>query len=346
MAAHRRRKKRDQTRAAAAGAAAGTVSTWVTRPGSSECRSIPTAEVSEVLRGDGIIVWLDIQDPGEADLEMLREEFGFHRLALEDAAKQQQRPKIDEYPDYFFVVMYAPASDPAAHDIETEEIDVFVGRNYVVTLHRGELPALKDAVARWEKTDPELRGQVGFLLHTVTDSVIDAYFPIVDGIEDRLDDLELSLFSKTSRFDAEELLSTKRNLYTLRKAIYPLREVFNVLLRRDQAIFTAATYPYFQDSYDHVLRLLDSVDIERDMATGALEAQLSIVSNRLNETMKRLTVVAICVAIMGAVFGAWGMNFDEVPLHRLGMLGFYIIFAGTLLIVAVALIFAKRFKLW
>jgi len=277
---------------------------------------------------------------------MLREEFGFHSLALEDVTKQQQRTKIDEYPDYFFVVLYAPLSSESSEELQTAELDLFVGKNYVVTLHRGEIPALQDAVKRWEKTDPILRDQVGFLLHTIADSVIDAYFPIVDTMEDRLDQVELSLFTTAQRFDAEELLGAKRSLYTLRKAIYPLREVFNTFLRRDQAIFSAETYPYFQDSYDHVLRLLDTIDIQRDMATGALEAQLGVVSNRLNETMKRLTVIAICVAILGAVFGAWGMNFTEVPLDKLGLTGFAIIVAGTLGLVALVLIIAKRLDFW
>jgi magnesium transporter len=243
--------------------------------------------------------------------------------------------------------MHAPL--PQAGDdehLETVEIDVFVGRNYVVTSHPGEVPSLQDAVQRWQRTEADLRKDVGFLLHVIADSVIDSYFPIVERLEDRLDDIELSMFSRGAGFDAEELLAIKRTLYTLRKAIYPLREVFNTFLRRDQAIFSAETYPYFQDAYDHVLRLLDILDIERDMATGALEAQLSVVSNRLNETMKGLTVIAICVALMGAVFGAWGMNFDEVPLHTSGIWGFYILSGGTLLLVGVVLAIAKWRKWW
>jgi magnesium transporter len=169
----------------------------------------------------------------------------------------------------------------------------------------------------------------------------------VEAMEDRLDDVEAAIFgSSGAAFDAGELLSIKRNLYTLRKAIYPLREVFNTFLRRDHVIFSQETYPYFQDAYDHVLRLLDIIDIERDMATGTLEAQLSIVSNRLNETMKRLTVVAICVAVLGAVFGAWGMNFDEVPLHHLGFLGFYIVSLGTFAVLGIGLWVTKRMGLW
>lgn len=340
-----KRRSRSQP-ATAAPKGAGQVSVWVSRPGRHECEHIDPARISDILNDPGVIVWVDVKDPGPAELEMLREEFRFHRLALEDVAKQRQRPKVDEYPDYFFVVMYAPLSEEAGEELRTAEIDLFVGKNYVVTAHNGEIPSLKDAAVRWEKTDPDLRDQVGFLLHTVADSVIDAYFPIVDAMEDRLDELEFSLFSSRSSFDAEELLAAKRTLYTLRKAIYPLREVFNVFLRRDQVIFSPETYPYFQDSYDHVLRLLDIIDIERDMATGALEAQLSVVSNRLNVTMQRLTVVAVCVAIMGAVFGAFGMNFDEVPLHRLGMTGFMLVTAGTVALCGIALVWARRMGLW
>jgi magnesium transporter len=318
----------------------------LSRPGSEHCVPLKPERISDELQEPDVVVWLELDSPGPAELEMLREEFGFHRLALEDVAKQKQRPKVDEYPDYFFVVLYAPLSPDPNGQVETTEIDLFVGRNFVVTIHRGEVPALADAMERWEKTEPELREQVGFLLHVIADTVIDAYFPIVDGIEDRLDELELDMFRGAATFNPEELLGVKRNLYTLRKAIFPLREVFNTFLRRDQMIFSAETYPYFQDAYDHVLRLLDIIDVERDMATGALEAQLSIVSNRLNQTMKRLTVVAICVAILGAVFGAWGMNFTHVPFDSLGLTGFFVVVACTFVLVVVVLLIAKRMGAW
>lgn len=318
----------------------------VSQPGKPRCIHIQPERISDLLTNPDTVFWVDVADPGPEELEMLREEFGFHRLALEDVAHQRQRPKVDEYPDYYFVVMYAPLPPQDHKELQTEELDVFVGRNYVVTCHRKPVPSLTEAFERWERTDPDLRKQVGFLLHVVADAVIDSYFPIVDEIEDRLDDLELAMFSSTGKFQPEELLAIKRTLYTLRKAIYPMREVFNTFLRRDQVIFSPETYPYFQDAYDHVLRLLDTIDIERDMATGALEAQLSVTSNRLNETMRRLTVIAVCVAIMGAVFGAWGMNFDEVPFHSLGVGGFYVLVGSTIALVAIVLIVAKRMKFW
>lgn len=317
--------------------------------GEDGCRAIQPHEISEWLQKEGALIWVDIQDPGPHELEMLRQEFGFHRLALEDAGKQQQRPKVDEYKGYYFVVMYAPLPFSPEGETQTVEVDMFVGRNYVVSLHQGEVPALQEAGKRWERTDGELREHVGFLLHTVMDSVIDAYFPVVDELEDRLDDQELKLYAayaQSSQVKPENLLSVKRSLFTLRRAIYPMREIFNTFLNREQTFFDPETYPYFQDVYDHVLRLLDIIDIQRDMATGTLDAHLAVVSNRLNETMKGLTVVTVVVAIMGAVFGAWGMNFTSVPFDKWGLAGFYLISGTTVTLVAGALAWMKYKRYW
>lgn len=333
-----------QSPGAASPAARVTVS--VSRPERQECEHAQPESISELIHEEGIVLWVDIANPGAAEVELLRREFGFHRLALEDVTRQRQRPKIDEYPDYYFVVMYAPADAEEGAELRTEEVDVFVGANYLVTCHRNCIPSLSDAASRWERTESELRGHVGFLLHVVADSVIDSYFPIVETIQDRVDALELNMFKAGSQFDAGILLGLKRDLHTVRKAVEPLREVFNTFLRHDKAIFSQQTYPYFQDVYDHVLRILDLIDIERDMTTGALEAQLSVASNRLNETMKRLTVIAICVAIMGAVFGAWGMNFSEVPLDEMGLFGFAAVCGGTTILVGLVLIIARRLDFW
>lgn len=293
-----------------------------------------------MLKQPGTLLWVDLRDPGKAELEMLREEFGFHRLALEDAAEQRQRPKVDEYPGYYFVVMYAALPEENG-DLSIREVDFFIGRNYLVTLHQGEVPAIQEAIRRWERTDPALREHVGYLVYTLMDSLIDGYFPVVDEIEDRLDEFELRIFSGAEVTTPEQVLEVKRNLFTLRKAVYPLREVFNTFLRREGSPFLEETYPYFQDVYDHVLRLLDIIDIQRDMASSALDAHLATVSNRLNETMKRLTVLAVGVTIMGAVFGAWGMNFDRMPLSHTPY-GFWLLTGGTLGLIAVMMLWSRR----
>jgi magnesium transporter len=304
-------------------------------------RGVPAEEIHDYIRDPDNLVWMDVQDPGPGELSMLLEEFGFHPLALEDVAKGQQRPKVDEYKGYMFVVAYGVIPGATAQESQTVEVDLFIGRNYVVSVHRGRLPALEDALARWTRGGAMLKEGVGFLVYTVMDAIIDAYFPILDAIENDVDEAELALFSRALQDDTLNLLRRKQTLVTLRRVLYPLREIFGVFLRRDHAFFSPGTLIYFQDVHDHVLRILDVLEIERDRVSGVLEAYLTVVSNQLNRTMKRLAVFTVAVAILSAVFGAWGMNFAAVPMAHEPW-GFWGVAGGTLVAVAAFLWYSWR----
>ncbi len=333
-----------QQKAEPAAGAAGTlpkVKTIACLGGVSLERGVPTEEVSEYIRDADNVVWMDVQDPGPEELSMLFEEFGFHPLALEDVAKEQQRAKVDEYKGYLFVVTYGAIPTSDATEPKTVEVNLFIGRNYLVSVHRGRLPALEDAAGRWTRGGQMLREGIGFLVYTVMDAVIDAYFPIVDAIEEEMSEMEVELFTQFHAEDIQRLLRLKRTLVALRRVLYPLRETFHIFLRPEHPYFSAATRMYFQDVYDHVLRILDVLDIEREMVAGATEAYLTISSNRLNLTMKKLTVVTICVAILAAVFGAWGMNFQSIPLSQ-PWWGFWAVIAGAIGLVAAVLWFGRR----
>ncbi len=306
-------------------------------------RGVETADIHDYIRDADNLVWMDVQDPGQEEISMLLEEFGFHPLALEDVSRGQQRPKVDEYKGYLFVVTYCVIPGPDPRNLETVEVDLFIGRNYLVSVHRGRLPAMEEAAARWTRGGAMLREGVGFLVYTVMDAIIDAYFPIIDSIEDQMDETEIEMFTAFRQQDVQGLLRLKRTLVKLRRILYPMREIFHVFLRRDHPFFSANTRVYFQDVYDHILRILDVLDIERDMVTGALEAYLTVISNRLNRTMKSLTVITICVAIVGSVFGAWGMNFTPVPLGDT-IWGFWVVLGGAIGLVAVALGVAWKLK--
>jgi magnesium transporter len=283
------------------------VCAWIRRSGSARAEEISRAELRAALDSPGTLVWVDIEDPGPEEIETLQQEFDFSPLSLEEVAKQRMRPKVDEYPNYYFLVMYVPlAPAPPFEELCTTEIDLFVGRNFVVTLHTEPAPALLEARNRWDRSLPSLGSHVGLLAHMVVDAIIDAYFPRVDAIEDRLDAVERTMFRRNSTANPEELLSLKRSLVALRKAVSPLRDAFAHFPHREHGMFAPETQPYYRDVYDHILRLLDIVDIQWDMLQGALDAHLAFISNQLNETMKTLTVLGICVAIAGAVFGAWG----------------------------------------
>ena len=299
-------------------------------------RDVPSEEIRDYIRDPSNVVWMDVQDPGPAELSMLSEEFGFHPLALEDVATGQQRPKMDEYKGYTFVVTYGVVHGVDITTPRTFEVDLFIGRNYVVSLHRGRVPALESALGRWTRGGAMLREGVGFLVYTVMDTIIDAYFPIIDAIEDELAKIETEMFARFRQQDVQRLLELKRTLFALRRVLYPLREIFNLFLRRDQPLFSANTLVYFQDVYDHILRILDVLDIERDMVTSTLDAHQAVISNQINVTMKTLTVVTVLVAVAGLVFGAWGMNFEEIPL-RAAPWGFWGVVSSTITLLVIAL---------
>lgn len=277
-------------------------------------RDVPVEELEEHLHDPDNLIWVDLLDPGPEELSLLLEVFGFHPLAVEDVASGRQRPKIDEYKGYSFVVTYGVQSgyDPMK-PIELVEIDMFIGRNYVVTVHRGPAPSLDDSMGRWTRGGNMMREGVGFLAYTVLDAIIDSYFPVLEKIGEELDELEEELYRDARQDTVQILLRAKRTLLMLRRVLHPLRETFSHFLRRDQTLFSAATMLYFQDVYDHVLRIIDAVDQQRDSVTSSLDAYAMTLSNKLNMVMKTLTVVSLAAAVANLVFGAWGMNVRDIP---------------------------------
>jgi magnesium transporter len=321
----------------------------IRRPGADQPLPLAPERISDEVGTAGTLLWVDIRDPGQKELVMLGQEFDFSPLSLEDALKQRQRPKVDEYPNYYFIVIYAPL-ESADQELQMTEVDLFVGENYIVSLHPGHVPALDLARERWERAQPGLSDRVGFLAHIVVDAIIDACFPIVDDIDERLHKLDETMFHGNRGANPEELLMLKRSVFTLRTSLYPLREAFNAFPKREHGLFDLETHPYFQDVYDHVLRLLDIVDIQQDMVAGVTEAHLAFMSNQLNETMKTLTVVGICEAAAAAVFGAWGMNVSGLPLAhaRIGGvdMGFWLVCGLTMVLIGFALLWLKRRGIW
>lgn len=304
-------------------------------------RAVPLSDARDYLEDPQNILWMDVQDPGENEIGMLLELFGFHPLALEDVAKGHQRPKVDEYKGHVFAVTYALVrGSKGPIDFRTVEIDLFVGRNFLVTVHRGPVPSIDEAHTRWAKGGPMLQEGVGFLVYSVTDAIVDSYFPVVNRIEDVLDRAEDEMMSGPTERQVENLLDVRREVLRLRRIMYPMREAFAQLTRRERKIFTPNTQIYFQDVSDHILRVLDLIDTQRDLVTSALEASLTIVSNRLNVTMKRLTTISVVAGFAGAVFGAWGMNFPVLPAAE-SPYGFPLVVGGVIVILIVVLSFGR-----
>lgn len=307
----------------------------------------PQDAVGLVGRGEGL-VWLDINGPlSPEDRKLLgAPPFNFHELALEDASKTDgQRAKVEEYDDYFFLVMHAVSSgsgDGGPLMFDWHEIDLFVGADYVVSIHRTDLPEISQ-VWRDAGNRPRIMGcGSDMLAYYLLDSVVDGYIERIDAIEDQLDSLEDAVVDpRSDERTVHQIFDFKRQLVHFRKKAGPLREAINELTSRDFPHVQGDTLPYLRDVYDHLIRLSDMIDSYRDILTGALDVHLSAVSNRLNEIMKRLTIVATIFMPLTFITGFWGMNFAELPVaSRIWMWGSFV-FMGVVS-AAMLIIFRTR----
>jgi magnesium transporter len=269
-------------------------------------RERPPADLSE-LRGTPS--WLDIEAPTDAELALIAEELGLHPLAVDDARSLHERPKADAYGDYYFIAFSAlDSQSPGA--IKIDLFSIFALRDVIVTVRHSEWPARAEVEKRWREGRLP---NAGMLLHALLDATVDGYFPIVDDYGERADVLEGLILQDTDgvalRTSLSELFLLKRDLLRLRKLIAPEREVLQVLSRGDVQCFDPEIRRYFQDVYDHVVRVTDEIDTLRDLVSNVVDANLAAVSNRLNEVMKVLTALATILLVMTVVTGFFGQNF-------------------------------------
>jgi magnesium transporter len=385
--------------------------------------------IDVALKEPHTILWLDITDPTPEDQVLLREEFGFHPLAIEDAVRSHERPKVDAYglpmdedddgvPDapeppaaapglgavrslpegrhaqtmqsgeatqstsdplgpveaedelgnlvllpleslspaeaeyeaeagrngYYFVVFYAAVYDPQEDHIRAHAVSMFIGSNYLVTVHAGPLSHIADTVARWRAPKSPLGHRISVLVHALLDAMVDDYFPLMDQVADRVEELEDTIFIHFDEGSIETIFKLKKDLLSMRRIVAPERDVLNVLLRRQLPIFALEDMAYLQDVYDHIVRVTDSIDTYRDLLSSALDSYLSLQSNKLNQIMKTLTVASIILMTAALITGYYGQNFKFFPAldFRIGS------FWSLLLIVmaTVTLVIYFRRKKW
>ena len=272
-------------------------------------REHPATELSE-LRSQG--AWLDIADPTEAELALIADELGLHPLAVDDARQQHERPKADAYDGYYYIAFSAIAvSKPGTLDMQL--FSIFVLSDVLVTVRHADWPARIEVERRWR--DGRLTS-IGLLLHALLDTTVDAYFAVADTYGERADELEGLILQDTDgrklRSSLGELFLLKRDMLRIRKLIAPEREVLQVLSRGDVPCFAPGERVYFQDVYDHVVRVTDEIDTLRDLVSNVVDAHLAAVSNRLNEVMKVLTSIATILLVMTVVTGFFGQNFVTI----------------------------------
>ncbi|HVL03823.1 MAG TPA: magnesium/cobalt transporter CorA [Acidimicrobiales bacterium] len=266
-------------------------------------------EISKVVQRDGCVLWVDLVDPDDEDFARVSEEFHLHPLAMEDARKHGQRPKLEHYPSHAFLVAYSK---------ELAEVDLFVGCNWVVSVRErnrtGEhwsLDAVRARVARGGKGL-----EVGFLVYSILDELVDGYFVAIDTFEDTVEAFEEQVLTEQVGGEGDiqaELLTLRRRLVEFRRVLVPLRDVLVMLMRDDLAWVDDRTRLHLQDVYDHVMRAVESLDSQRELVGNAVDAHLALASNRMNEVMKRMTSCGAILLGSTLIAGIYGMNFEHMP---------------------------------
>lgn len=300
-------------------------------------RGVPTVDIQEYIQELENVVWVDVQDPGPSELAMLSDEFGLHPPALEGASHGRRRPKVDEYKGYSLLVIYVAVPGEDVKDLRTTEVNLFIGRNYLVSIHRGRVPALDEALTRWTRGGARLREGVGFLVYAVMNAILDSFAPSLADVEEEIEETEIAVITRSDEETVRDLLRLKGTLASLRHELHPLRAIFQVLLRHDHPFFPGSAEVYLRDVYDHLLRILDMLDAGRERAAASMDASLAISSHRLNKTMKSLAVITVAMAVVGSVFGAYGMNFQVMPLSGAPW-GFWFVAVGTISVVTMPLL--------
>jgi magnesium transporter len=270
-------------------------------------------EIHEYLAKPGCFVWVALKEPTPDELGQMQREFGLHELAVEDAHHGHQRPKLEEYGDSLFAALHL--IEPEGDDLRVGEMDIFVGRNYVLSARSRAGQGFTSVRARCE-TEPELlKHGSAFVLYCLMDTIVDRYFPILDAIEDELEAVEERIFrvDASARENIEALYAIKRKLMILKHAVGPLQEAVGRLYGGRVPAICANTQEYFRDIAVHLNRLNQSIDASREMVTTAISVNLSLITLQENETVKRLAAYAALVAVPTMIAGVYGMNFEIMP---------------------------------
>ncbi|HSB81844.1 MAG TPA: magnesium/cobalt transporter CorA [Candidatus Methylomirabilis sp.] len=296
--------------------------------------------LERALKDARSLVWVDAENETPETLQRLGSLFNLHPVTIEDLINRDQRPKIEEFEQYTFLVIHSLRAI-RGDEVETDELHIALKANCLLTTHGQPLETVKRLFDRRAADPALLQHGSGFLLYLLGDAVVDGYFPVLDALGDEIDHLEDAVIAAPARARMHRIFEVKRVLVQLRKIVSPQREVFNALSRRDSPYIGVNTAVYFRDVHDHLVRAFEIIDSYRDLVANTLDAYLAGISNRLGQVMKQLTVIATIFMPLSFLTGFFGMNFTAIPYDRPWLLG--LLLATILgLPVAMILFFLRR----
>jgi magnesium transporter len=263
------------------------------------------------VEGDQL-TWFDLHRTDVQRIKELADRLGVHPLAVEDAIEGRQRPKIDVYDEHGFLVFYAVRA--GEQSIHSMEVSICYGPHYVLTVHDAGCAPIDDVASRWQVSQKKHdKDPVGMLLYAILDSIVDAYFPVIDELGERIEELESTILDGHMHSSKAEIFAIRQTILKLRRIVAPERDVVNHLMRQDTPVFTMHEAMRFGDVYDHLMRAFDWMETYRDQMSTLLDLQTATAANNLNKTMQTLTVSSIILMTASLVAGIYGMNFDTMP---------------------------------
>jgi len=304
-------------------------------------KDLPVEKFREALSSENSLLWVDMEGLEDGDIEILMDVFGLHPLTVEDCIMVNARPKVEDFPNYLFLVTQGVKIDEETGKIQVFEADFCLGKNYLITVHTDPVSSINLNLERVDKGSPIITRGSDFLMCSILESLADSYYPIVDRFDKRVDDMEAELFKDPTTKVFNEIYRLKNDTMLLRRTIGPQADVFSMLTRGDFPIIKPVNYVYFRNVFDHLVRINDIVGTSRDIVTGALEAYVSIVSNRLNEVMKVLTLLATVMMPFVVIPSIYGMNLKFLPFsnHEHGL---WFILAFTALLTVLMVLYLKN----
>ncbi|MDD5060355.1 MAG: magnesium/cobalt transporter CorA [Candidatus Omnitrophica bacterium] len=305
---------------------------------------LDSIQMQEAIKDPSSILWLDIQDIDDNDIDILTGVFNIHPLTIEDFIMVNARPKVENFKDYLFLIMFSLECSKNNCDkkIKMGEMDFCLGKNFLVTSHNDIMPALAINKERLRKDSPIIKNGADFLLYALTDSLVDSYFPVIHDFDDSVDQMSDELFKDPTNNTLKKIYILKNEIIHLRRTIGPQADVMSLLARGDYSQITPANSIYFRNIYDSLIRINDIVGTSRDIITGAMEAYVSVVSNRLNEIMKTLTVITTIMMPLTLIASIYGMNFKHMPEleHKFGYPA--VILTMSLITISMLIYFKRR----
>lgn len=287
------------------------------------------------------VFWIDLESPTDDDIQQLQDVFDFHPLCIEDCMSYSNAPKLDEFDEYLFLVTHEPTLNQATGELSRPEIDFFLGKNYLVSVHHHASAAIeknknrcqsqlyfhqswkykKGAKSKSAVVDNIMFRNSDFILHSILDMIVDNYFPLADHIDQHIDELEERILSgNSSRSDLNQIILIRRQLAAFRRTTSPQRDVIGRLIHSGNPAISPTSQIYFRDIYDHLIRVNEAIESHRDMIGGIFDAYYSILSNQLNENslrvnavMQRLTIITTIFMPLSFIAGVYGMNFENMP---------------------------------